>query len=125
MLTAETDGDDAARLALAVYVHRIAAAVGAMATALGGLDALVFTAGVGERAPAIRERVCARLGFLGVEIDEAANAAAEPDADIGTSHSTVRTVVVAAREELVAARAVRDLLQSVVASDTASRRDWL
>ncbi len=73
LLAAETDGDDAARLALAVYVHRIAAAVGAMATSLGGLDALVFTAGVGEHAPAIRERVCARLGFLGVEIDEAAN----------------------------------------------------
>jgi acetate kinase len=110
LLAAETDGDDAARLALGVYVHRIATAVGGMATSLGGLDALVFTAGVGEHAPAIRERVCARLGFLGVEIDEAANAAAEPDADIGTRGATVRTVVVAAREELVAARSVRDLL---------------
>ena len=123
LLTAETDGDDAARLALGVYVHRIAAAIGAMATSLGGLDALVFTAGVGEHAPAIRERVCARLGFLGVEIDEAANAAAEPDADIGTGRATVRTVVVAAREELVAARVGARSPQSVVASVTASRRD--
>jgi acetate kinase len=115
LLAAEADGDAASRLALAVYVYRVAAAVGSMASALGGLDALVFTAGVGERSPAIRERVCARLGFLGVELDPDANSAASPDADVGAAGSRVRAVVVAAREELVVARAVRRLLAGGVA----------
>ncbi len=66
---AEAAGDDRARLALAVYVRRIAQAVAASAAVLGGLDALVFTAGVGEHSAAVRERVCERLGFLGVELD--------------------------------------------------------
>jgi len=81
-----------------------------MAVALGGLDALVFTAGVGENSPSIRERVCARLGFLGVRLDAEANAAARPDADVATSDSPVRIVVLRAREDLVAARAARELL---------------
>jgi acetate kinase len=110
LLAAEGAGDPAAALALAVYVHRIAGAVAAMATSLGGLDALVFTAGVGERSPAIRERVCGRLGFLGVELDPARNADAEPDADVAEVGSPVRVIVLAAREELVVARAVRFLL---------------
>jgi acetate kinase len=115
LLAAEADGDAASRLALAVYVYRVAAAVASMAAALGGLDALVFTAGVGERSAAVRERVCARLGFLGVELDADANSAASPDADIGAAGSPVRVVVVVAREELVVARAVRRLLAGGVA----------
>jgi acetate kinase len=110
LLAAEVAGDPAAALALAVYVHRIAGAVAAMATSLGGLDALVFTAGVGERSPAIRERFCGRLGFLGVELDPARNADAEPDADVAEVGSPVRVIVLVAREELVVARAVRGLL---------------
>jgi len=97
-------------LALDVYVHRIAGAVAAMAASLGGLDALVFTAGVGERSAAVREHVCRRLDFLGVELDEAANANAAPDADVAASGSSVRVVVLAAREDVVVARAVRQLL---------------
>ena len=116
LLAAEADGDERARFALSVYVHRIAAAVGAMAASLGGLDALTFTAGVGERTPAIRERVCARLGFLGIEIDHAANAGAEPDAEIAEVGSAVRIVVLAAREELVITRAVRDILKPTEAT---------
>ncbi len=81
-----------------------------MAASLGGLDALVFTAGVGEGSAAVRGRICARLGFLGVRLDEQANTAAEPDADISAQGSPVRVVVVAAREDVVAARAVRGLL---------------
>jgi acetate kinase len=110
LVAAEADGDSASRLALAVYVHRIAGGVAAMTAALGGLDALVFTAGVGEGSAEIRRRVCERLGFLGVELDPDANAKATPDADVGASGSAVRVVVVAAREELVVARAVRALL---------------
>ncbi len=103
-------GDEPARLALAVYVHRIAAAIGAMTTALGGLDALAFTAGVGEHSADVRAAVCDRLAFLGIEIDAAANARAEADTDIAALDSRVRVLVVAAREELVIAREVRRLL---------------
>jgi acetate kinase len=81
-----------------------------MAVALGGLDALVLTAGIGENSSSLRHAICDRLGFLGVELDPAANALARPDATISTSDSTVRVVVLEAREDLVAARAARRLL---------------
>ena len=97
-------------LALAVYTYRIAGAVAAMAVALGGLDALVFTAGVGEGSAYVRAEICARLGFLGVELDAAANERAEPDAEVARAASAVRVVVVHAREDAVAARAARELL---------------
>src|SRR6266516_1923154 len=98
-----------AQLALAVFTYRVATAVGAMATALGGLDALVFTAGIGENSARVRRDVCAHLGFLGVELDEARNDHAEPDAELGRP-GAVRVVAIRAREELVAARAARALL---------------
>ncbi|MDQ3875986.1 MAG: acetate/propionate family kinase, partial [Actinomycetota bacterium] len=96
-------------LALAHYVHRIAGAVAAMAASLGGLDALVFTAGVGENSAPVRRAVCERLRFLGVELDGRANAGARPDAVVSAASSTVSVHVVRAREELVIARAVRAL----------------
>jgi acetate kinase len=77
-------------LALDVYVYRVATAVGAMAVALGGLDALAFTGGVGEGSGVVRDRVCAQLSFLGA----------------------FALHVVPAREELVLARAVRRLLRA-------------
>ena len=101
-----------AGLALDVFSYRIAGAVAAMAAALGGLDALVFTAGVGENSASVRRAVCARLGFLGVELDEALNAAARPDADIAAPPSRARVVVLRAREDLIAARAARALLSA-------------
>lgn len=106
----ERSSDPAAQLALVVFVRRIAAAVAAMATSLGGLDALVFTAGVGERSAVVRTGVCRRLPFLGVELDEALNAHAVPDVDIGSG--PVRVVVLEAREDVVAARAARQALKS-------------
>jgi acetate kinase len=107
---AEDKGDESAALALSVYVYRIAAAVGAMATSLGGLDALVFTAGVGENSARVRARICERLSHLGVEIDETLNSGAEPDIDIAAVGSAVRVPVIRAREALVVARAVREVL---------------
>ena len=103
-------GDVDARLAVEVFVHRLAGAIAAMAAATGGLDALVFTAGIGERSAPVRGMTCERLGFLGVELDQNANAGAEPDCDITADGSRVRVLVVRAREELVAARAARALL---------------
>ena len=103
-------GEPAAELALAVFAHRVAGAAAAMATAAEGLDALVFTAGIGEGSALVRERVCHRLGFLGVRLDRARNAGAEPDCDIAAPGVSTRVHVIRAREELVAARAARRLL---------------
>jgi acetate kinase len=105
---AELDGDEQAKLALDVFAHRVAQAVAAMATSLGGLDGLAFTAGIGEGSSSIRARICARLAFLGVELDPTTNAAADGDAEIAAASSTVRVTVVTAREDLVIARAVVD-----------------
>jgi acetate kinase len=106
----ETRDDHDAQLALAVFCRRVAAAVGSMAVALHGVDAIVFTAGVGEGSAFVRARVCERLGFLGVELDEGLNAGAEPDADVASAGSAVRVRVVHAREDAIAARAARALL---------------
>jgi acetate kinase len=81
-----------------------------MAVAAGGLDALVFTAGIGEGSAPVRELVCARLAFLGVELDRALNDAAEPDANVSPPGSSVRVAVIRAREDIVAARAARPVL---------------
>jgi acetate kinase len=103
-------GDKAAGLAVEVFAHRVAAAVAGMAVATGGLDALVFTAGIGERSRLARARICKRLGFLGVTLDAGLNERAEPDADVASTDSKVRVVVLETREDLVAARAARALL---------------
>ena len=107
---AEAAGDERARLALAVYARRIAQAVAAAAVPLDGLDAIVFTAGAGERSPQLRVRVCAHLGFLGVALDQAANQATNGDGEIAAAASSVRVVVIVSREDLVIARAVRQTL---------------
>lgn len=102
---------EAGALASRVYAYRVAAAVAGMAAALGGLDALVFSAGIGERSPAVRAAVCDRLAFLGVRLDQDANLRAEPDAELSAAGSHVAVWVVAAREELVIARETRRLLE--------------
>ncbi len=102
--------DDQARLAIDVYVHRLRAAIGAMTASLGGLDGLVFTGGVGERAVAIRAAAADGLGHLGVALDETRNADAGGDADIGAPGAAVRTFVVTAREDLEIVRQVRALV---------------
>jgi acetate kinase len=104
-------GSKDAGLALDVFCHRIAGAAGAMAVAAGGLDAIVFTGGIGERSATVREAVARRLGALGVELDTARNAAATGDADVATRASRARLLVVAAREEVVAARAARSAVR--------------
>jgi acetate kinase len=108
----EAAGDEVSELALGVFAYRVAAAVGAMAVALAGLDALVFTAGIGENSARVRREVCAYLGFLGAVLDTGLNDSASGDSEIASPSSRVRIAVVRAREELVAARAARALLGS-------------
>jgi acetate kinase len=103
-----------ARLAVEVYVHRIRQTVGAMAATLGGVDALVFTAGVGERSQEIRKRVCENLDYLGLELDRMANETCKPDADIATPASTARILVIATREDLTIMRETRRLVGSSI-----------
>src|SRR6476660_2224714 len=103
-----------ARLAVDVYVHRIVKTIGAMAATLGGIDALVFTAGVGERAVEIRKRVCEKLGYLGLELDQAANETCKPDADISMPASKARIMVIATREDLTIMRETRRLVGSSI-----------
>jgi acetate kinase len=94
-----------------VFAHRVAAAIASTAVSLGGIDAIVFTAGVGEGSSRVRADVCGRLAFLGVEADADANATVQPDVDVAAAQSPVRVVVIHAREDVVAARAVRTLLE--------------
>jgi acetate kinase len=102
--------DNEARLAVEVYLHRLRSGIGAMTAALGGLDALVFTGGVGENSAPIRERAVAGLGYLGVAIDPEMNSMAAPDADLSKPDASARTLVIAAREDVEIARQVRSVL---------------
>jgi acetate kinase len=97
-------------LAFDVYVHRLRREIAAMAAALGGLDVLVFTGGVGEHQPAVRAAAGAGLGFLGVDIDRTRNAAVTSDGEISAGAAPVRTLVVTAREDLEISRQVRERL---------------
>jgi acetate kinase len=103
-------GDAAARLALEVYAHRLRAGIAAMAAALDGLDALVFTGGVGECSAEVRAQTVTGLAFLGVSLDDARNREIHADGQIGTDGAGARTLVITAREDLEIARQVRTLL---------------
>jgi acetate kinase len=100
VLAAGRAGHERARLAIAIYVHRVRQAIGALTATLGGIDALVFTAGVGENAPEIRMASCQGLEYLGIALDPDGNARCRPDADVTGRAARARTLVIAAREDL-------------------------
>jgi len=110
ILVAEVRGDGEAALAVEIYVHRLRAGIAAMAAAMDGLDALVFTGGVGQGSAAIRARAAIGIRFLGVELHHAANDAANADAEIGVSGATLRSLVVESREDLEITRQLRAVL---------------
>jgi acetate kinase len=105
VLEAAGAGNPRAQLTVDAYVYRVRKEIGGYAAVLGGVDALVFTGGIGERSAALRERICDGLGFLGIEIDASLNASAKPDADIASGASHARVLIVEANEELIVARA--------------------
>lgn len=105
-------GDPAAALAFDVYIHRLRREIGAMVASLGGLDVLVYTGGVGERASVVRAAVAEGLGYLGGAIDEARNASTTWDGEITARGAAVRTLVLTAREDVEIAGQVRALLGS-------------
>lgn len=104
-------GNERARLAFEIFVHRLCGGVASMAASADGLDAMVFTAGIGENSAAVRSAACARLGWLGVEIDEAANGGSG-DRDIAARGSRVRVLVVETHEEREIALEVARVIQS-------------
>jgi acetate kinase len=99
ILAAMKQGHQRARLAFDIYAHRLQAGIGAMVAVMGGIDALVFTAGVGENSPEVRSATCGKLEFLGLKLDEAANARVSDDEDVATQDSQVRVLVIRAQEE--------------------------
>jgi acetate kinase len=104
-------GDLQARLALEVYLRSLRAGIAAMAASLGGLDAVAFTGGVGERSARVRELAIDGLGFLGLAIDSEGNQAAAGDADVSGAQASVATLVLGSREDLEIARQVRAVLK--------------
>ncbi len=111
MLAAEQTGDQDAVLAMGVYLHRLRAGIASMVAALGGLDALVFTAGIGEHSAPVRWRAAAGLAFLGVALDEAANESTlRPTRRSAASGSAGEDLGHRAREDLEIVQGVRQVL---------------
>lgn len=106
-------GDTRARLALDAFVHGIRHWIGAFWAELGGCDALVFTAGIGENNPWLREAVCANLADLGLVLDTAKNATGAAETNLADATSRTRVFVIPANEELVVARETARLLQNL------------
>ena len=107
ILAARKSGDERAKLAFEVYIHRLRSGIGAMVAVLGGADALVFTAGVGENSAEVRAAVCENLAFLGVQLDADKNAVWIADGDVSASDATVRVLVIRAQEDWMIARQCR------------------
>lgn len=99
---------ECARLALDLYVHRVVSEIGSMTAALGGLDLLVFTAGIGEHSVYLRQRICARLEYMGIKIDESANQASAPV--ISKPDSIIKVGVEPTNEELMVAKYIKKLI---------------
>jgi len=104
ILQAIKSGHQRAKLAFDMYVHRLQSGIGAMIAVLGGIDALIFTAGVGENSPEVRAAACDNLRYAGVEIDPQKNAQSIPDCDISSAASPVRVLVIRAQEDWEIAR---------------------
>lgn len=112
ILSAIRQGNARSKLAFDIYVHRLQAGIGAMVAVLGGIDVLVFTAGVGENSPEVRSEVCGNLGILGLKLDERSNTAPSLDQDIATSGSRARILVIRAQEDWAIARECWKLTQT-------------
>ena len=104
IVAAMKNGHPRAKLAFEIFVHRLQSGIGAMMAVLGGIDALVFTAGIGENSPEVRVAACANLGFLGLKLDASKNAQSSADQEISLPDSAVRILIVRAQEDWAIAR---------------------
>lgn len=112
IVAAMKQGNARAKLAFDIFVHRLRSGIGSMLASLGRIDALVFTAGIGENSPEVRAGACANFAFLGLVLDPAKNAASPVDEDISTPGSAVRVLVLAAQEDWAIARQCWKLTQN-------------
>ena len=110
LTTAANEGNERARIALDTYSYRIAKYIGAYTAAMNGVDAIVFTAGVGENNGFLRKDICEYLGYLGVELDEEANSKRGEDMIISTANSKVKVMVLPTNEELKIAQETEALI---------------
>ncbi|MCA9088009.1 MAG: acetate/propionate family kinase [Planctomycetaceae bacterium] len=108
---AAQSGSARAQLAIDMYVRRVRQAIAGMTASMAGLNALVFTGGIGEHAAEIRQAVCAPLEFLGMRLSQKLNDTSQPDSVISASESRIRILTIAAREDLMLARETHALLQ--------------
>jgi acetate kinase len=97
-------GNTRAKLAYEMFVHHLQSSIGAMIAVLGGIDALVFTAGIGENSSELRDAACANFAFLGLKLDSAKNIPYSVDQDISRPESTVRVLLIRAQEDWAIAR---------------------
>jgi acetate kinase len=104
IMAAISNDNPRARLAFDVYIHRLCREAGGMIAALGGLDAIVFTGGVGENSAPVREALCRRMAFLGIDLDPGKNARPQLDQDVASPQSRVRLLLIHAEEEWEIAR---------------------
>jgi len=104
ILDAMRKGNEHAKLAFDIFVHRLASSIGAMTASLGGIDVVVFTAGIGENSADVRRATCAKLSFLGIQLNESTNANSKPDIEISPPDSKVRVLVIQAQEDWSIAR---------------------
>jgi acetate kinase len=104
VVAAAARGNDRANLAFDIFVHRLCSGIGSMAASLAGLDALVFTAGIGQNSADVRRSACAKLGFLGIKLDPDLNAQPQPVGDISHPESATRVLVIPANEEWAIAK---------------------
>jgi acetate kinase len=105
IIMAMKTGNARAKLAFEIFVHRLQSSIGAMLAVLGGLDCLVFTAGIGENSPEVRRAACATLGFTGLNLDDAKNSQVSEDQDVSVRHSPIRILVIRAQEDSAIAQA--------------------
>jgi acetate kinase len=119
IVCAMKEGNARAKLAFDIFLHRLQAGIGAMIAALGGIDALVFTAGIGENSAEVREVACAKFRFLGLMLDPSKNTSPDRDQDISAQHSTVRVFVLRAQEDWAIARECWKLASAIGAAQSA------
>ena len=104
IIAAMKRGHSRAKLAFDIYIHRLQAGIGAMIAVLGGVDALIFSGGVGENSAQVRNAACKQLVFLGLKLEDAANEQLTPDRDIAAPDSTVRVLIIRAQEDWAIAK---------------------
>ena len=104
ILAARRDGNARAKLAFDIYIHRLQTGIGAMVAALNGIDALIFTAGVGENSAEVRAAASSKLSFLGVQLDEERNEQSPADQEISSASSRVRVLIIRAQEDWAIAK---------------------